>query len=67
MLNLSSNKKIDYDIDPKNDKTTTKDTLLNPIDYTNKWIITNPPYLARKRIGFNLAYKIISNILLDVI
>ena len=37
------------DIDPKIDNTIVQDTLLNPLDYTNKWIITNPPYLARNK------------------
>ena len=26
-----------------------RDTLLNPPDYKNKWIITNPPYLAKNK------------------
>ena len=26
-----------------------RDTLLNPPDYTNKWVITNPPYLAKNK------------------
>jgi len=38
-----------YDIDPKKDYIIKKDTLLNPPDYTNKYILTNPPYLARNK------------------
>lgn len=34
-----------YDIDPRHSDVVERDTLLNPLDYTNKWIITNPPYL----------------------
>lgn len=26
-----------------------RDTLNNPPDYTNKWVITNPPYLAKNK------------------
>jgi hypothetical protein len=38
-----------YDIDPKKDYIIQKDTIKNPPDYTNKYIITNPPYLARNK------------------
>ena len=38
-----------YDIDPKNANTTKRDTLENPPIYTNKFILTNPPYLARNK------------------
>lgn len=38
-----------YDIDPKNEKVMKRDTLLNPPDYANSWILTNPPYLARNK------------------
>lgn len=38
-----------YDIDPKKDFITKRDTLINPPSYTNKFVITNPPYLARNR------------------
>lgn len=40
---------IGYDIHPVLDKTILNDSLINPIDYRNKWIITNPPYLARNK------------------
>lgn len=36
-----------YDIDPKIEGTIHQDTLLNPPDYKGKWILTNPPYVAR--------------------
>lgn len=38
-----------YDIDPKIDNTIKLDTLSNPPDYTDKFILTNPPYLARNK------------------
>lgn len=38
-----------YDIDPKIDKCVKRDTLKNPPDYTNKLVITNPPFLARNK------------------
>lgn len=34
---------------PKKDFIIQKDTLLNPPNYNNKFIITNPPYLARNK------------------
>ena len=38
-----------YDIDPKYKNAIKQDTLDNPPDYTNKFILTNPPYLARNK------------------
>jgi len=40
-----------YDIDPKNNKLNIikQDTLLNPPDFNNKFVITNPPYLGRNK------------------
>ena len=38
-----------YDIDPKIKNTIKRDTLEDPPDYTNKFILTNPPYLARNK------------------
>lgn len=51
LLNIFDNnfKKIGYDIQPKNNQTIKQDTLYNPPNYENKWIITNPPYLARNK------------------
>ena len=37
-----------YDIDPKIDAIT-RDTLANPPDYEGKFVITNPPYLAKNK------------------
>ena len=38
-----------YDIDPVLIDTIKRDTIKNPPDYTNKFILTNPPYLARNK------------------
>lgn len=38
-----------YDIDPKYTNTIQRDTLNNPPDYTEKFVLTNPPYLARNK------------------
>lgn len=38
-----------YDIDPKIPNTIQRDTLTNPPDYTNKFILTNLPYLSRNK------------------
>ena len=38
-----------YDIDPKKDYIEERDTLLNPPDYKDKFVITNPPFLARNK------------------
>jgi hypothetical protein len=47
-----------YDIDPKKDHIVQKDTLSNPPDYTNKFIITNPPYLARNKAEVKSLYDL---------
>lgn len=38
-----------YDIDPKITGAIKRDTLKNPPDYKDKFILTNPPYLARNK------------------
>ena len=38
-----------YDIDPKTDNVIKRDTLINPPCYDNKFVLTNPPYLARNK------------------
>lgn len=38
-----------YDIEPKKDFIKHRDTLNNPPSYENKFILTNPPYLARNK------------------
>jgi hypothetical protein len=38
-----------YDIEPKAPEIIQRDTLRNPPDYKDAWVITNPPYLARNK------------------
>jgi len=38
-----------YDIEPKKDYIIKRDTLLNPPNINNSFILTNPPYLARNK------------------
>jgi hypothetical protein len=38
-----------YDIEPKHNFIVQRDTITEPPDYTNKFVLTNPPYLARNK------------------
>lgn len=38
-----------YDIDPKKEGVVQRDTLIDPPNYKDSWILTNPPYLARNK------------------
>lgn len=38
-----------YDIEPKDKRITFRDSLLNTINYTDKTVITNPPYIAKNK------------------
>jgi hypothetical protein len=38
-----------YDIDPKIENTIVRDTITFPPSYTNKFVLTNPPYIARNK------------------
>jgi len=38
-----------YDIDPKQSRVTQRDTINDPPSYKDKFLITNPPYLARNK------------------
>ena len=62
-----------YDINPKV-SAITQDTLLNPPEYKDKFVITNPPYLARNKnkdksvydhYGLNDLYKIAIQTMID--
>jgi len=46
-----------YDIDPKYPNTIKRDTLTDPPDYTDKFVLTNPPYLARNKNKNKDLYK----------
>ena len=63
-----------YDIQPKRDDIQQRDTLQDPPNYENAWILTNPPYLARNKsqnkqfmintiqmIYTNVSYPVLSN------
>jgi hypothetical protein len=45
-----------YDIDPKRDDITKRDTLTDPPCYTDSYVITNPPYLARNKCSSKILY-----------
>jgi hypothetical protein len=45
-----------FDIDPQLDETVKQDTITNPPDYKNKFVITNPPYLARNKSSYKELY-----------
>lgn len=47
---------FEYDIDPKNQFITQRNTLLDPPDYKDFYIITNPPYLARNKCDNKLVF-----------
>ena len=38
-----------WDIDPKIDGCERRDTLLHPPTYAGRWVLTNPPYLAKNK------------------
>lgn len=38
-----------YDLDPQFENIIEQDTLLNPPDYKGKFVVTNPPFLARNK------------------
>lgn len=45
-----------YDIDPKKEGIIKRDTLNNPPNYSGKFVLTNPPYLARNKNENKLLY-----------
>ena len=47
-----------YDIDPKTHDTIKRDTLLNPPTYKNKFVVSNPPYLARNKNDDKTLYNL---------
>lgn len=50
LYNILPNKNWEfYDIEPQNNKITQRDTLLNPLNYNGKCVITNPPWLAKNK------------------
>lgn len=69
LLNMIKDNNIQlelYDIDPKIKNTIKRDTIINPPNYNRKFVLTNPPFLARNKndakeiydnYGFNDLYK----------
>ena len=52
LLNFFDKKKYNlecYDIEPQKKFVVQRDTIKNPPNYNDKFIITNPPYLARNK------------------
>ena len=50
LLYFVGNKVVEcLDIDPQKENIEQRDTLLNPPVYKNKFVLTNPPYLARNK------------------
>lgn len=47
-----------YDIEPRHAGIIECDTLTNPPSYTHKYVITNPPYLARNKAGDKTLYDL---------
>lgn len=48
---------VGFDIDPKVTGTIKQDTLNNVPDYSGKWVVTNPPYLARNKCKDKTIYN----------
>ena len=46
-----------YDIEPKRGDIIERDTLLNPPNYQDAWVLTNPPYLARNKNEDKAVYE----------
>lgn len=46
-----------YDIEPKKKYIVKRDTINNPPEYNNKYLITNPPYLARNKSKNKLLFN----------
>ena len=72
LLNFIENEDINiecFDIDPKKPFINRRDTLVNPPDYDNKFIITNPPFeqgikVKIKLFMINIIKMICTNVLL---
>lgn len=65
-INLNNYQLECYDIEPQSDDVIQRDTIDDPPSYNSKYIITNPPFLARNKssnkylfdkYGFNDLYK----------
>ena len=58
-INEFPNKTVEYyDIDPKIPGTIKRDTIRDPPEYKNKFVLTNPPYLARNKSSDKYLYDL---------
>jgi hypothetical protein len=55
--NLKYKNILTYDIDPKIKCDGIKDCLINPPNYKGKYVITNPPYLAKNKSNNKVIYN----------
>jgi len=60
LLNLvKGNKKVKgYDLDPRNEQTELRDSILNPPNYSNQHILTNVPFLGKNKTEKNYESKL---------
>lgn len=59
LLTLERFNKISmYDIKPDSANIIQRDTLKNPINYSDKYVVTNPPYLAKNKNEDKTIYKL---------
>ena len=56
-----------YDIDPKKEFIIKQDTIKNPPKYTNRFIITNPPYLARNKSKDKTLFDKFNSVVIEVL
>ena len=47
-----------YDIDPQHQHIVLRDTILDPPSYAGKFVLTNPPYLARNKTAAKVAFDL---------
>lgn len=47
-----------YDLDPQHDHILLRDTILDPPSYAGKFVLTNPPYLARNKTAAKVAFDL---------
>lgn len=47
-----------YDIDPKKEYILQRDTLLHPPSFSGKYVLTNPPYLAKNKSADKIIYDL---------
>ena len=59
LFTLERFKKVNmYDIEPEHPDIIEQDTLMEPVDYDNKYVVTNPPYLAKNKNKDKFLYNL---------